>query len=374
MQLFHSKTSPFVRKVMVTAHELGLADRLELLPGAAHPVNRDAAIVARNPLGQVPTLVLDDGTVLADSRVICEYLDDLGGGGVFPPAGPARWKALAAQSTGDGLLDAALLTVYETRVRGEGERSPAWVQGQRAKIEGGLGAIEAAAPGLGDRVDIAAITYGCALGYLDLRFAELGWREPLSGGRGVVRGVRRPAVDAGDPAGLMRLSDDSFRKPHHQPARRRTKPMPASRLRIARQSPRSRRHRFAINRTSYDGIGGGVGATLAEHHPSERSPLRRMVQDRNVRPNHARVTPPGSAETVLRLHGVGIMNGFVALLVAVLVFCAGFLAFGLAVRLALHLDVGPVHLGEGSFLQVALAAAGAAAVWRRTRRAGAAAA
>ncbi|WP_298956583.1 glutathione S-transferase [uncultured Methylobacterium sp.] len=177
MQLFHSKTSPFVRKVMVTAHELGLVDRLELLPSAAHPVNRDAGIVARNPLGQVPTLVLDDGTVLADSRVICEYLDDLGGGSVFPAAGPARWTALAAQSTGDGLLDAALLTVYETRVRGEGERSPAWVEGQRAKIEGGLGAIEAAAPGLGDRVDIAAITYGCALGYLDLRFADIGWRD-----------------------------------------------------------------------------------------------------------------------------------------------------------------------------------------------------
>ncbi|MEH3144978.1 MAG: glutathione S-transferase [Methylobacterium frigidaeris] len=177
MQLFHSKTSPFVRKVMVTAHELGLVERLELVPGAAHPVNRDAGIVAHNPLGQVPTLILDDGTVLADSRVICEYLDDLGQGGFFPPSGTARWRALAAQSVGDGLLDAALLTVYETRVRGDGERSPAWVEGQRAKIEGGLGAIEAAAPGLGDRVDIAAITFGCALGYLDLRFAGIGWRD-----------------------------------------------------------------------------------------------------------------------------------------------------------------------------------------------------
>ena len=117
-----------------------------------------------------------DGTALADSRVICEYLDHLGGGGVFPAPGPARWTALVAQSTGDGLLDAALLCVYETRVRQETERSPAWVAGQREKIGDALAQIEAAAPGLGERVDIATITYGCALGYLDLRLPDLGWR------------------------------------------------------------------------------------------------------------------------------------------------------------------------------------------------------
>lgn len=177
MKLFYAKASPFVRKVLVAAHELGLADRIELLPAAAHPINRDATIRAQNPLGQVPTLILDDGTALADSRVICEYLDHLGQGDLFPAAGPARWAALTAQSTGDGLLDAALLCVYETRVRQEGERSAGWVTGQREKIGDALARIDAAAGGFGERVDIATITYGCALGYLDLRLPDLGWRE-----------------------------------------------------------------------------------------------------------------------------------------------------------------------------------------------------
>lgn len=177
MKLFYAKASPFVRKVLVAAHELGLADRIELLPAAAHPINRDATIRAQNPLGQVPTLILDDGTALADSRVICEYLDHLGQGGLFPAAGPARWAALTAQSTGDGLLDAALLCVYETRVRQEGERSAGWVTGQREKIGDALARIDAAAGEFGERVDIATITYGCALGYLDLRLPDLGWRD-----------------------------------------------------------------------------------------------------------------------------------------------------------------------------------------------------
>ncbi|GJD99363.1 glutathione S-transferase family protein [Methylobacterium isbiliense] len=201
MKLFHSQTSPFVRKVMVTALELGLAGRLERLPAAAHPVNRDAAIVAQNPLGQVPTLLLDDGTVLADSRVICEYLDHLGQGGLFPPAGPARWAALAAQSTGDGLLDAALLVVYETRVRAESERSAAWVAGQHAKIESALQRIEAAAPGFGSRLDIGTITYACALGYLDLRFADLDWRARFPAAAAWFEGFDvRPSMQATKPA------------------------------------------------------------------------------------------------------------------------------------------------------------------------------
>ncbi|ACL61902.1 glutathione S-transferase family protein [Methylobacterium nodulans] len=183
MKLYHSVTSPFVRKVMVTAHELGLVGRLELLPAAAHPVNRDGGIVAHNPLGQVPTLILDDGTVLADSRVICEYLDHVGQGGLFP-RNSDRWGVLAAQSLGDGLLDAALLVVYEGRVRAETERSEAWVAGQRAKMESALQRIEAVAPSLGDRLDIGTITFACALGYLDLRFPEIDWHG------------RYPAADA----------------------------------------------------------------------------------------------------------------------------------------------------------------------------------
>ncbi|MGY2050818.1 glutathione S-transferase [Methylobacterium sp. JK268] len=200
MKLYHSATSPFVRKVMVTAHELGLVARLDLLPAAAHPVNRDGGIVARNPLGQVPTLILDDGTVLADSRVICEYLDHIGEGGLLP-RNSARWGVLAAQSLGDGLLDAALLCVYEGRVRAETERSDAWVAGQRAKVESALAAIEAASPGLGDRLDIGTITFGCALGYLDLRFADLDWRGRFPAAAAwYARFSERPSMRATRPA------------------------------------------------------------------------------------------------------------------------------------------------------------------------------
>lgn len=177
MKLYHSSSSPFVRKVMVCAHELSLASRIELIPSAAHPVNRDAGLVAANPLGKVPAFVTEDGTVLYDSRVICEYLDHLAGGALFPPAGTMRWRALRDQALGDGLLDAAVLARYEAAVRPEPYRWPAWTDGQLAKIESGLTVIEDDADRYGERIDIGTITIGCALGYLDFRFAELGWRN-----------------------------------------------------------------------------------------------------------------------------------------------------------------------------------------------------
>lgn len=177
MQLFHSHFSPFARKVMVVAHEHGLADRIELLPTAAHPVKRDGTILVRHPLAQVPTLIDEAGHAIADSRVICEYLDARAGGGLFPVNGPERWIALADQSTADGLLDAALLIRYELTARPEAERSAAWIAGQTAKIESGLAHFEAGAARLENRIDIGTITLGCALGYLDLRFAELKWSD-----------------------------------------------------------------------------------------------------------------------------------------------------------------------------------------------------
>lgn len=176
MKIYYSPTSPYVRKVLVVAHELGLADRIERLPSAAHPVNRDRAIIAHNPLGQVPTFFTDDGLMLADSRVICEYLNDLAGGALFPAPGPARWRALVDQSIGDGLLAAALLARYETAVRPAEKLWKDWLDGQLDKVATALAAIEAAAAGFADRLDIGAITFACGLGYLDLRFPDLNWR------------------------------------------------------------------------------------------------------------------------------------------------------------------------------------------------------
>ena len=176
MKLYFSPTSPYVRKCMVTAHELGLVDRLELLPANAHPVKRDATIIEHNPLGKVPTLITDDGVALYDSRVICEYLDASVSGGLFPRDGAGRWRALTLQSLADGVLDAALLVRYEVAARREALRWDDWSQGQMDKINTSLQALEAAPGQLQGRVDIGTLSLACALGYLDLRYDDWGWR------------------------------------------------------------------------------------------------------------------------------------------------------------------------------------------------------
>jgi glutathione S-transferase len=177
MKIFHSPLSPFVRKCLVCAHELGLFERLELVPAAAHPVNRDRSVVLVNPLGKIPTLVTDEGTVLYDSRVICEYLNSLGDGRLLPPHGAPRWMVLTEQALADGIMDAAILTRYETAVRPEDLQWSEWVSGQLDKVTCGLAALEPRARSLGERVDLGAVAIGCALGYLDFRFASLGWRD-----------------------------------------------------------------------------------------------------------------------------------------------------------------------------------------------------
>ena len=202
MKIHYSAASPFVRKVMICAIELGLDARIEKLPAAAHPVNRDGSIIANNPLGQVPTFIADDGTVLYDSRVICEYLDALAGGSLFPKAGPARWKALVEQSLADGLLDAALLTRYERVARPEALKWPDWEKGQLDKIRCALDTLQTSAAGFGARLDIGTITIACALGYLDFRFPELGWREGRKALAGWFETISaRPSVAATVPKG-----------------------------------------------------------------------------------------------------------------------------------------------------------------------------
>jgi glutathione S-transferase len=176
MKLFYSATSPFVRKCLVSAHELGLRERLELVPAAAHPVNRDRSVVACNPLGKIPTLVTEEGSVLYDSRVICEYLNSLGDGHLLPKQGPERWAALVDQALADGIMDAAVLTRYEEAVRPESLRWSDWIAGQLDKVGCGLAEIERRKDKLGDRVDLGTIALGCALGYLDFRFESFGWR------------------------------------------------------------------------------------------------------------------------------------------------------------------------------------------------------
>jgi len=177
MKLYAPTPSPDVRKVRVLARETGLAARIEEIPAAVSPIAPDERVTRANPLGKVPALILDDGTALYDSPVICEYLDGLHSGRrLFPPAGPARWAALRQQAEGDGLLDAAVLTRYELVLRPEPLRWPEWVAGQKAKVAGALDDLERNADSLAGELTIGGITIACALGYLDFRFAEDAWR------------------------------------------------------------------------------------------------------------------------------------------------------------------------------------------------------
>ncbi|HEY5720170.1 MAG TPA: glutathione S-transferase N-terminal domain-containing protein [Gammaproteobacteria bacterium] len=175
MLLRYSPTSPYVRKVTASAHELGLFERLELLPTNSWDPASD--LPESNPLGKVPTLVLEGGEILYDSPVICEYLDHLGGGRLFPAPGPARWAALRDQALGDGLLDAAVLLFIERARRPQEERSAWWQQLQLDTVNRALDTLEERAGSFAGLADIGQLTAAVALGYVDFRFAEMEWRE-----------------------------------------------------------------------------------------------------------------------------------------------------------------------------------------------------
>ena len=178
MKLRFSPASPYVRKVMVTAIETGLAGRIEKVATNVVPVTVNAEVARENPLMKVPTLVADDGTALFDSPVICEYLDSLHSGQkLFPASGAARWKALKQQALADGILDAAILCRYEDVVRPAEKQWADWRKGQMTKITQSLDALEAEADGLSGPPTIGTITAACALGYLDFRFGDIGWRN-----------------------------------------------------------------------------------------------------------------------------------------------------------------------------------------------------
>ncbi|MHA6689609.1 glutathione S-transferase [Devosia sp. A449] len=177
LKLFFSSASPYVRKVMVAAIERGVDDQIEFLAAAASPINRDQNIVAHNPTGKVPTAILPNGRALFDSRVICQYVDVMAGGGVLYPQGERYFDVLTLEALADGLLDAAILLRYETMTRPEALRWPEWMQGQSDKIGSCLAALEnGALDEIEGEFHAGAIAVACALGYLDLRFAARNWR------------------------------------------------------------------------------------------------------------------------------------------------------------------------------------------------------
>lgn len=174
MKLYSHPVSPFARKARIIAHELGL--KLEIIDVQAR---NDENLRRMNPLKQIPILVLDDGSSLFDSPVICEYLNHVGGGKFFPGMNiwkhnSGRWKALGLQALGDGVADAAVAWRYEL-TEPEERRNPDRIARCKATIDAGLGALERVKfskdPIIGD------IAVACALGYIDFRLPDLDWKS-----------------------------------------------------------------------------------------------------------------------------------------------------------------------------------------------------
>lgn len=177
MRLWHNPASPFARKVRIVAREAQLLPRIEEISVAVSPVSPNADLAAHNPLVKIPALQTDDGQVLYDSSVICEYLDTLHSGAPMLPVDASRWNALRLQSLCDGILDAAVLCRYEMAVRPEPYRWNEWIKGQFTKIRNGLDALAVEVPTWGSQFGIGQIGAACVLGYLDFRFAEEKWRQ-----------------------------------------------------------------------------------------------------------------------------------------------------------------------------------------------------
>ncbi|MCW5730780.1 MAG: glutathione S-transferase N-terminal domain-containing protein [Alphaproteobacteria bacterium] len=174
MKLHYAPFSPYARKVRAVAIEAGLGERIELV--ATMPREAGEAYGRVNPLQRIPALVLEDGEVLYDSPVICEYLDWLNTGRkLFPAPGPARWQALKLQALGDGIMDSSVPRRQES-LRPAAQQSPEQLQSYVRQVRQALDALEGMTGGMGE-VNIGTIAVACALGYLDARFPDDAWRK-----------------------------------------------------------------------------------------------------------------------------------------------------------------------------------------------------
>lgn len=173
MQLIMSPASPYVRKVRVVLRETGLIDRVEEVEVATSPMESDPRALAANPLGKIPALIREDGPSIYDSRVITRYLDHLSGTTLYPEKG--LFEVLTLEATADAIMDAAVGMVYGERFRSDPDD---WVDGQWAKAERALGAIDTLwISHLRGPLTIAQIAVACALGYIDLRHHARNWRD-----------------------------------------------------------------------------------------------------------------------------------------------------------------------------------------------------
>ena len=173
MKLHWNPASPFARKCVVCAAEAGV--EIEKFTRAGTPLITENMPVEQNPLGKIPALERPDGPAIYDSRVITRYIAAQGEGDLYPEA--RIWEVLTLEATADGIMDAAVLMVYEGRTRPEAIQYPDWVEAQWLKVSRALDAIEARwMSHLAGPLDAAQIAVGCALEYLDFRHEARDWR------------------------------------------------------------------------------------------------------------------------------------------------------------------------------------------------------
>ena len=179
MQLYLSPLSPYGRKVNVVLKEISRVKNIEVKVSLASgtPLDPGNSPIQYNPLGKIPVLIREDGVALYDSRVICRYLDSLATLNLYKNNNQ-HWEMLTLEATAEGIIDAALLMAYEWRLRPEEIRFPDWIEGQWSKVDRALDTLENKwMEQLDDKLNIGQIGVGCALGYLDFRNADRGWRE-----------------------------------------------------------------------------------------------------------------------------------------------------------------------------------------------------
>lgn len=172
MILRSAAASPFARKARIAAAILGLTGRIAIVD--ADTTSPTDSLRRENPLGKIPTLILDDAETLFDSRVIVAYLDHLAGGDLIPADPGLRFAALKLEALADGICDAAILQVYEGRWRDPEKHEPRWMEHQSGKVARSLDLLETTPPA--GPIRVGHIGLACALGYLDLRFAG-DWRH-----------------------------------------------------------------------------------------------------------------------------------------------------------------------------------------------------
>ena len=203
MKLYYAAASPFARKVMIALHESNLLDKVELTPVVVNPFAPGDIVPSRNPLGKIPCLELADGTNLYDSRVITRYLSNLAPATGLYPDDDSIWDALTLEATADGIMEAAVTMIYETRIRPEEKVFDKFLDAQWLKIDRALSALETRwMPYLNEQKNLPVLAVAAALGYVDFRHADRDWRSDhpvLAAWEAEIR--ERPSIAATVPVG-----------------------------------------------------------------------------------------------------------------------------------------------------------------------------